>query len=166
MPKIFKQSDIEFSELQKAPKPFDWFSSPRLSEIGNSKFLFFNLRKLDPGKYSFPYHFHHNSEELFIILEGSSTLRAPEGLQIVFKGDIVFMELGETSAHQLYNHTSEPCVYFDLRTNNGLDVTEYPDSNKTNISPYRLIFDKTTQVDYFKGEENIEDVWKKLTNKK
>lgn len=65
MPKIFKQKDIEYNELQSTElESYAWYSSPRLSEMGKSKDLFFNMRKLDPDKYSYPYHFHHNAEEL------------------------------------------------------------------------------------------------------
>lgn len=164
MPNIIKPNQIEYNELQSNINPFKWLSSPRLSELGASKDMFFNMRKLDSDKYSYPYHFHRNAEELLIIFEGAATLRTPEGLQIITKGDIVFFEMGSSSAHQLYNHTSEPCVYFDLRTNNGLDVAEFPDSNKIIIGPEMEVFEKDTQVDYFKGEEHVAEIWKTLKN--
>jgi len=44
----------------------------------------------------------------------------------------------------------------------GYDVTEYPDSGKVNVFPLGLIFEKGTQVDYFKGEENVEKIWEQL----
>ena len=162
MPKIFKQKDIEYNELQSELKPYAWYSSPRLSEIGKSKDLYFNMRKLDPDKYSYPYHFHHNAEELLIIIEGSATLRTANGLEIINKGDILFFEKGDTSTHQLYNHTIEPCIYFDLRTNNDFDVAEFTDTGKVILGPTMEIFEKGEQVDYFKGEENISDIWDKL----
>lgn len=165
MPKIFRQKDIEFNELQSDLKPYKWYSSPRLSELVNSKDLFFNVRKLDPDKFSYPYHFHRNAEEVLLILEGSATLRTSKGLEIVNRGDILFFEKGVTSTHQLYNHTTEPCVYFDLRTNNGFDVAEFPDTNKMIIDPNMDIFERGQQVDYFKGDENIEQIWGKLTDK-
>ncbi len=162
MPTIFKTSEIEFNELQSDVNPYSWFSSPRLSAIANSDDLYFNIRKLDPDKYSYPYHFHHNAEELFILFEGSATLRTMNGLQIVTKGDILFFEKGITSAHQLYNHTTEPCIYFDLRTNNKFDVSEFLDSNKIIFVPSMEVNEKGEKVDYFKNEENISDIWDKL----
>ena len=162
MPKIFRQEEIEFNELQSDLNSYGWFSSPRLSEIGNSKDLFFNMRKLDPHKYSYPYHFHHNAEEVLLILEGSATLRTPLGLEKVNKGDILFFEKGDTSAHQLYNHTSAPCIYFDLRTNNGFDVSEFTDTNKIIIEPIHEISQKGKLVNYFKGEEDIDEIWENL----
>jgi len=165
MPEIFKLNDITYDEHQSDLEPYDWFSSQRLSAIGKSEDLYFNVRKLDPGKYSFPYHFHRNSEELFIIFEGSATLRTIEGLQIVTKGDIVFFEKGPESAHQLFNHTDRPCIYFDLRTNNGFDVSEMPDSNKLLILPEWTIIEKGDEAEYYKGEENADEIWNKLKDK-
>ena len=162
MPTIFKTSEVEFNELQSDLKPYNWFSSPRLSAIANSDDLYFNVRKLDPDKYSYPYHFHHNAEELLIIFEGSATLRTSDGLQTVTKGDILFFEKGNSSVHQLYNHSSDPCIYFDLRTNNGFDVAEFLDSNKEVLWPSMEIKEKGDNVDYFKNEENISDIWSKL----
>jgi len=135
---------------------------PRLGEITQSKHFMFDIRNLESGLYSFPFHFHHNSEELILILSGSMTLRTIDGLKIVNKNELVFFESGETSTHQFYNHSAEPCIYLDIRTTPGLDVVEYPDSGKVNISPLKLIFDKNTQVGYNKGEENISGIWKDL----
>jgi uncharacterized cupin superfamily protein len=165
MPKIFRQEHIEYNELQSDLPPYAWLSSPRLSELGKSKDLFFNMRKLDTGKYSYPFHYHHNAEEVLLILEGSATLRTPNGLEIVDKGDILFFEKGITSAHQLFNHTTEPCIYFDLRTNNGFDVAEFPDTNKVIFGNSNEVFEKGTEVDYFKGEENIDERWANIKHK-
>jgi uncharacterized cupin superfamily protein len=67
--------------------------------------------------------------------------------------------MGPTGAHQLYNHTSASCRYLDLRTSVGLDVCEYPDSNKVNIMPYRKIFETSNEVDYYKNEEKVREKW-------
>jgi uncharacterized cupin superfamily protein len=98
-----------------------------------------------------------------MIISGIATLRTPNGLEIVENGDLIFFETGETGAHQLYNHTEEPCVYLDIRTFSGFDVCEYPDSNKINLIQSiesSEVFDKNSQVNYFDGEENIRDKWK------
>ncbi len=78
---------------------------------------------------------------------------------------MIFFEKGKTGAHQLYNHTSEICIYLDIRTYIGYDVAEYPDSNKIYIAPSREIFNKDSQADYFDGEKNIKDKWKQIENK-
>ena len=61
--------------------------------------------------------------------------------------------------HQFYNQDSIPCTYLDIKTVVGLDVCEYPDSGKINISPFNEIFVKDSQVDYFKGEDNVDEIW-------
>ncbi len=154
---------LEFGNNPSALTRFDIHTlTPRLSKMSDSKQLIFDMRKLNPGKYSFPYHFHRNSEELMYVISGEMTVRTHEKLKILKEGQMVFFELGETSAHQFYNHSDSPCVYLDIRTNLGFDVTEYPDSGKVNIFPFGLIFEKGTQVDYFKGEEDVENTWKQL----
>ena len=76
----------------------------------------------------------------------------------------MFFEKGNTSTHQLYNHTTEPCIYFDLRTNNEFDVAEFVDTNKVVFGSSIEIFEKGEHVGYFKGEENISKKWDKLKN--
>lgn len=100
-----------------------------------------------------------------MVVSGSMTLRTPVGLEIVSSGDLVFFEMGETGAHQFFNHTTEPCIYLDVRTFIGFDVCEYPDSGKLLLAPSMEVFDKESQVAYFKGEENIVEKWQQLKNK-
>ncbi|MCC8145493.1 MAG: hypothetical protein LIO93_03440, partial [Bacteroidales bacterium] len=71
-------------------------------------------------------------------------------------------EKGNTGAHQLFNHTAEPCIYLDIRSYIGHDICEYPDSNKLFIVPTYEIFRKDTQVAYFDGEENIKKIWEEM----
>jgi uncharacterized cupin superfamily protein len=163
MATFIKPSELKFTSNPVAPPQFDLLTlTPRLTKIADAKQLIFDVRQLNPGKYSFPYHFHRNSEEMMYVISGEMTVRSPNGLEILGPGQMVFFELGETSAHQFYNHSDTLCLYLDIRSNMGIDVTEYPDSGKVNISPFGLIFEKDTHTDYFKGEENVESIWKKL----
>lgn len=163
MATIFKHDSIEFKEDPGKTDHYRLFSaSPRLGNAANSKNLIFDLRLLNPGQFSFPYHFHRNSEELMMIVSGTMTLRSEKGFEIMEKGDIVYFETGATGAHQFYNHSSEPCTYLDIRTLFGIDVSEYPDSGKINISPFMELFDVKSKVSYFKGEENVVEKWNEL----
>lgn len=123
------------------------------------KYLNFDLRLLNPGQFSAPYHFHRYAEELFMIVSGSMTLRTPDGHKVAESGDIIFFEMGEAGAHQFFNHGPEPCIYLDIRTFIGYDICEYPDSGKVLIAPSFEIFNKESQVGYFEGEENIAEKW-------
>lgn len=159
MAQIFNERNIPF-ELRQSPIPeFSWHTSPWLAQMVKSKHLQFDVRSLDPGKYSYPYHFHRNAEEIFVILSGKATLRTPDGFVEVSEGDIVFFEMGPTGAHQLYNHTQEPCRFLDIRTVMGLDVCEYPDSGKINILPYQEVYQSEDKVDYYKGEDRVREKW-------
>ena len=94
MPKIFNANTVEFKEKKSRIPEFLWHTSPRLAELCNAKHLQFDIRSLDSGKLSFPYHFHRAAEELFVVLSGEATLRSPDGFQKITKGDIVYFEEG------------------------------------------------------------------------
>jgi len=167
MATILKSNQREFKEEANKIDNFRILSDvSRIKKGIKPENLNFDLRQLNPGQYSAPYHFHRYAEELFMIISGSATLRTPAGLEVVTIGDLMFFEKEETGAHQLYNHTTEPCIYLDIRTYIGYDVAEYPDSNKLFMAPSREIFKKDSKVNYFEGEENIRDIWNQLENKK
>jgi uncharacterized cupin superfamily protein len=125
----------------------------------NPKNLNFDLRLLNPGQFSAPYHSHRFAEELFMIISGFLTLRTPEGLKIVSAGDLIFFEIGDSGAHQFYNHTTEPCTYLDIRSFIGFDICDYPDSGKMLITPSFEIFNKGNRTTYFEGEQDIKKKW-------
>ena len=165
MATILKSENREFKEDANKIDNFRILSDiSRLKNGISPEYLNFDLRQLNPEQYSAPYHFHRYAEELFMIISGSATLRTPTGLDIVNAGDLMFFEIGETGAHQLFNHTTEPCTYLDIRTFIGHDVAEYPDSNKIFLAPSREIFKKDTIVNYFEGEENVKEKWEQLKN--
>ena len=167
MATILKSNQREFKEDPNKADNFRLLSDISRKEKGvNPQNLNFDIRQLNPGQYSAPYHFHRFAEELFMINSGSATLRTPNGLEVVENGDLMFFEMGEAGAHQLYNHTNEPCFYLDIRTFTGCDIVEYPDSNKLFIAPSFEIFNKNTKVNYFEGEDNIQEIWKQIGNKK
>ena len=159
MPIIFHTNNLQFKKRESRIPEFTWNTSPRLAKMADSKHLQFDIRSLDPGHFSFPYHFHRASEELFFILSGEVTLRSSEGFQKVTQGDIIFFEEGPLGAHQLYNHGDTPCVYLDIRAMFGIDVCEYPDSGKINILPFHEVFESNSKVDYYKGEEHVASIW-------
>lgn len=164
MATILKHDQREFKEDSNKIDQFRLCSdTSRLKSGLKPKNLNFDLRLLNPGQFSAPYHFHHFAEELFMIISGSMTLRTPEGLQVVEAGDLIFFEMGETGAHQFHNHTAEPCTYLDIRTFIGYDLCEYPDSDKVLLAPSMEIYSRKTRVPYFEGENNVAEKWKKLT---
>jgi len=167
MATVLKSDQREFKEDANKIDNFRLFSDiSRIKKGIKPQQLNFDLRQLNPGQYSALYHFHRFAEELFMIVSGEATLRTPEGLEVVQSGDLIFFEIGESGAHQLYNHTEEACVYLDIRTFIGFDVCDYPDSNKLLIAPSFEIFNKNATLTYFEGEENIQEIWTKIGYKK
>lgn len=129
------------------------------------QYLNFDFRQLNSKQYSAPYHFHRFAEEIFFMISGSATLRTPDGFNEVHEGDIMFFEAGESGAHQLYNHTEDPCIYLDLRSYIGHDICEYPDSDKIILVPDGETFRRSEQYPYFDGETEPDRVWNDLKNK-
>lgn len=166
MATILKADQRDYKESPNKIDNYRIFTDvSRIKKGLNPENLNFDLRQLNPDEFSAPYHFHRYAEELFMIISGSATLRTPTGLEIVKSGDLIFFEKGETGAHQLYNHTTETCVYLDTRTYIGYDIAEYPDSDKILLAPSFEIFNKDSQAEYFDGEKNIKDIWKQIENK-
>lgn len=83
-----------------------------------------------PGKRSCPYHFHHNQEELFVVLRGRGALRVDGELLAIEAGDVIFIPPGPEFAHQLINDSEAPLEYLSFSTQESVDVIEYPDSRK------------------------------------
>lgn len=160
---IIKETEREFQENPGKIDKFRILTDIARSRKGvNPEYLNFDVRLLNPGQYCTAYHFHRYAEELFMILSGKAMLRTPKGLQEVESGDIIFFEKGPDGAHQLYNHTDEPCSYLDIRTYIGHDVCEYPDSDKIYVVPGGEILRKSDTLPYFDGEEKVEEKWKEL----
>lgn len=162
MPKIFNKNDIPQDKKDSPIPEYSWAATKDLSKLANLNDFSCNIRSLEEGKFSYPYHFHHNAEELFVILSGEGELRTPDGIIKVHTGDIALFEKGETGAHQLFNPISSPLIYLNLRTVNRIDICEYPDTGKVNILPKQEIFYKGEETEYFEGEENIKEIWSKL----
>ena len=85
---------------------------------------------LEPGKRGCPYHLHHAQEEMFIILEGSGTLRVAGELLPLVTGDVVFIPPGPDYPHQIINTSQLPLKMLSISTMETPEICEYPDSGK------------------------------------
>lgn len=163
MATILKANNRDFKEEPNKIDKFRLFSDISRKKQGiDPKNLNFDLRLLNSGEYSAPYHFHRFAEELFFVLSGSMMLRSENGVEKVSAGDIIFCEMGEKGAHQFFNDQPEPCTYLDIRTFVGFDICEYPDSEKILIAPSFEILAKNAMLDYFDGEKNIDEKWNRI----
>ena len=100
------------------------------SKIGANQ-LGYNITIIPPGKKSWPFHNHHVSEEMFLILDGTGVLRYGENKYPIKKNDIIACPTGDRSAaHQIINDSDTDLKYLALGTKNDFDICEYPDSDK------------------------------------
>jgi uncharacterized cupin superfamily protein len=112
-----------------------------------------------PGMRSCPYHFHHAQEEMFIVIEGSGTLRVAGELIPLRAGDIAFIPPGPEYPHQIINTSDAPLKYLSISTRESPEIVEYPDSDKylamASLAEGRF-FDTIQRtrnsVDYWDGE--------------
>lgn len=166
MATIIRKSENNFQPNPDKIDGFRLFTDISREQKGiHPQYLNFDLRKLNPHQYNAPYHFHRYAEEMFLILSGTATLRTSAGLEVVNEGDILFFEAGESGAHQLYNHSGEPCTYLDMRSYIGHDVCEYPDSDKIILVPNGETFRRSEQHPYFDGETGTDKIWEQLRRK-
>ena len=112
-----------------------------------------------PGQRACPSHFHHAQEEMFIILEGSGTLRVAGELLPLRSGDVVFIPPGPAYPHQIINTSDAPLKYMSISTRDTPEVCEYPDSGKyaamVDIDGKRVLHAVQRlehSVDYWDGE--------------
>ncbi len=121
------------------------------------------LHVVPPGKRAFPYHAHHNTHELFVVLEGEGTYRYGPDSYPVKSGDVLAAPIGGPEvAHQLVNTGTTPLKYLGISANPGTgDVVEYPDSGKfavssrydraTGKSGLRYVGRQASAIDYWDG---------------
>lgn len=118
--------------------------------------------ELLPGQTQCPYHFHHGCEELILVLDGTPTLRTPEGERQLRPGDALHFPTGAGGAHQVFNRTEAPARYVVASSNVSPELVEYPDSGKLAAmartesqrgGPIWTVHRLDAETDYFEGEE-------------
>lgn len=135
--------------------------SGQISDHIGAKHLGYNLTVVPPGKSQCPFHSHHGEEEMFLILDGVGELRFGSQRYAIKPHDVIACPPGGAEvAHQIINTGSLPLRYLALSTVVGVDVCEYPDSNKIQVVAgprgqrhLRKILRSENTVDYFDRED-------------
>ncbi len=140
----------------------------RLGKPAGAKAIGMNWMELQPGKTSFPFHFHTGIEEGVFILSGTGEMRIGQDTVAVRAGDYVAFPAGPDHAHALTNTGRQPLQYLSLSNQNTTDIVGYPDSKKFAFAGMadpstwpeglwvrKLIKDQES-VDYFEGEDTGE----------
>ena len=149
----------EIKEFSSREKGKYGESCAGISEKIGAKKLGYSISIVPPGKRVCPFHNHHINEEMFLILEGSGTLRFGSEEYSIKKHDIIACPPGDRHvAHQIINTSDKPLRYLCLSTKDPYDICEYPDSDKilsychhenTKFGHVGYLKDK---ADYYEGE--------------
>jgi len=115
---------------QETREPLYASSGARLARGTAAQKLGCSVDVVPPGMRSCPYHLHHAQEEMFIVVEGSGTLRVAGELLPLVAGDVVFIPPGPEYPHQIINSSDAPLKYLSISTRDPLEICEYPDSGK------------------------------------
>ena len=116
------------------------------------------IYSLGPGQSNCPYHYEYPDEEWLVVLEGTLTVRTPDGDHEVAAGEAVCFPEGPDGAHKLTNRTDSPVRLLMLSTKNNPGVAVYPDSDKIGVWPVRgggpdkIMVRRESDVDYWDGE--------------
>lgn len=146
-------------EWQEAPWPrpegWTWQWLQVGARIG-AKRIGGSLYEIPAGNRSFPYHYEYGQEEWLVCVDGTPTLRTPEGERELRPGDTVCFPEGPEGAHQVINRTDEPARVLILSTKTVPRIVVYPDSDKLALisgnADDTLIVRRESAVDYWEGE--------------
>ena len=165
MKPVINTADAPFRETVGAEGAFAAKFAPIGPAIG-SVGLGCMVMAVQPGKKAFPFHVHHNSHELFIILEGSGVYRFGFETYPIKAGDILAAPAGKgvEMAHQIVNTGTVELKYLGVSDRPTTDVMEYPDSGKFQVvsrfdwanpaaGGVRYVGRTGSAVDYFDGEK-------------
>jgi uncharacterized cupin superfamily protein len=155
---LIRNFDAVETEHQHRPPLYDTVCA-RLAKGTAARKLGATIDTVAPGMRSCPYHFHYAQEEMFVILEGSGTLRVADERLPLKTGDVIFVPPGPEYPHQLINTSDAPLKYLSISTREQPEICEYPDSNKFlaytatgNGQRFEVVQRAENTLDYWDGE--------------
>jgi uncharacterized cupin superfamily protein len=136
-------------------EPLYEFHGARLAKGTAARKLGCSYDEVPPGKRACPYHLHHAQEEMFVILEGSATLRVAGERLPLKAGDVVFTPAGPEYPHQIVNTGETTLKYLSISTREEPEICEYPDSDKYLARAgydFARVAPRAHDLDYWEGE--------------
>lgn len=92
------------------------------------------LYELPPAQSVCPYHYEYE-EEWLVVLDGSPSLRTPEGERELERGELICFAPGPAGAHKLTNRTPRTARVLMFSSAREPAVAVYPDSDKIGVWP-------------------------------
>ena len=148
---IINIDDLSWQSFPDDPEPFHGQSA----EIGlllGAQRLGVAACRLEPGQSYAPLHWHTREEELFVVWQGTPTLRTPAASRRLAPGDCIVFRTDPQGAHRISNDSAAPCTLLMISNLDLGDVCFYPESNKFAVVATGTLVRATPQLDYFDGE--------------
>jgi uncharacterized cupin superfamily protein len=144
---------VEYDEAD--PEGFRGAAARVAGELGSQE-LSLNVFEIPPGESLCPYHYEY-VEEWLLVIEGSLTVRVPEGEERLEGGDLVCFPPGPEGAHKLSNRGDGPARVIMFSSSREPSVAVYPDSGKVGVwtpnpEDKWMLRRADGNVGYFEGE--------------
>jgi uncharacterized cupin superfamily protein len=152
-----KRVNIFDAELKHDEDDPEGYSSGylKLAPEIDGKTMAGTLYEVPPGNSNCPYHY-ESDEEWLLVLEGTLTVRHPDGEEELGRGDLVCFPAGPDGAHKLTNRGTEVVKMLIVSTANLPAVAVYPDSDKIGVFTEgrrdNVMVRRESDVDYWDGE--------------
>jgi uncharacterized cupin superfamily protein len=128
----------------------------RLGKLLGAEESGISVYEIPPGQSICPYHYEVGEEEWLLVLEGTPTLRDPEGSEVLDPWDVVLFPRGPEGAHGVGNETERTARVLMFSTVVVPTATVYPDSDKVGIWTGNpdddVMVRKGSKVGYYDGE--------------
>jgi uncharacterized cupin superfamily protein len=112
--------------------------------------------ELPPGQAVCPYHYEYGEEEWALVIDGTPTVRTPEGTERLAPLDLVFFPTGPDGAHQIRNDSDSAARVLMWSEVVYPTVSAYPDSDKVGVwtrdRREDLIVPRAAATEYYDGE--------------
>jgi uncharacterized cupin superfamily protein len=129
----------------------------RLTADSGARKVGMSLWEVPPGEAAYPYHWHVLEEEIVVVLDGSPSLRGPDGeWREVPQGEVLVFPLGPEGGHQLWNRSGETVRFVSFSNGNAetVEICVYPDSDKVGAYGPDVdeLYPRGSAQDYWEGE--------------
>jgi uncharacterized cupin superfamily protein len=129
-PEIVNLDDVELDWLRKGSR-----FQVGMGYVGRTLGLSLigaTLHVVPAGKTAWPYHRHHGTDEMFLVLSGTGEYRVGDRLAPIRAGDCIGAPAGG-EAHQIINSSDAELRYIAFDNRARADVCEYPDSGRISL---------------------------------